>query len=85
MPYVTSFERLAKEEGREEGLKEGRKAGARTELLATIRALLKDKFGASGLRLSSKIQAVDDLSDLRKLALRIAKASSLQEIRDQLQ
>ena len=73
MPYVTSIERLAKEEGQREG--------ARAELLRTIRTGLKDKFGSPGLRLMTKVRAVEELRRLRALARALMKAESLQDFR----
>jgi len=78
------IEQLAKKEGQAEGREEGRKEGARAELLTAIRALLKDKFGASGTRLMEKVKSVEDLARLRDLLRAVAKADSLQEIRDQI-
>ena len=40
MPFVTSFERLAREEGREEGRREGREGEIRL-----LRRLLQRRFG----------------------------------------
>jgi hypothetical protein len=76
MPYVTSIERLAKKEGRQEG--------ARSELLGTIRAGLKDKFGRAGVRLMGGIRAIDELPRLRSLARALIKTESLQAFRDLL-
>src|SRR5205807_10553634 len=70
MPYVTSIERLAKKEGRQEG--------ARAELLETIRAGLKDRFGSGGSRLMGRIRAVSDLPRLRILARALSTAKSMQ-------
>jgi hypothetical protein len=50
MPYVTSIERLAEKRGLQRGLQKG----ARAELLETIQALLKDKFGSAGSRLLAR-------------------------------
>jgi hypothetical protein len=72
MPYVTSIERLAMKEG------------ARAELLETIRAGLKDRFGSAGSRLMGRVRAVDDLPRLRILARALIKAESLQAFRDLL-
>jgi hypothetical protein len=80
MPYVTSIERPAKKEGRQEG----RQEGARAELLDTIRAGLKDKFGAAGSRLMGKVRALDELRQLRVLARALIKIESLQSFRDLL-
>lgn len=80
MPYITSVERLAKKEGRQEG----RQEGARAELLGTIRAGLKDKFGSAGVRLMVKVRAISELPRLRTLARVLIKAESLQAFRDLL-
>jgi len=72
MPYVTSIERLAKKEGRQ------------AELLETIRAGLKDRFGSAGSRLMARVRAEDDLPRLRLLARALIKAESLQAFRDLL-
>jgi hypothetical protein len=73
MPYVTSIERMAKEQGLREG--------ARVELLRTIRTVLKDKFGAPGTRLMRKVRAVEELRRLRALARALIKAESLDDFR----
>jgi hypothetical protein len=73
VPYVTSIERLAKKEGKQEG--------ARGELIRTIRATLKDKFGPDGARLMVKIRAVDELRRLRALMRALVSASSLDAFR----
>jgi len=72
MPYVTSVERLAMKEG------------ARAELLGTIRAGLKDKFGRPGVRVMVKVRAISELPRLRMLARALIKAESLQAVRDLL-
>ena len=84
MPYITSVERLAKKEGRQQGRREGRQEGARAELLGTIRAGLKDKFGGAGVRLMVKVRAIGELPRLRMLARVLIKAESLQAFRDLL-
>lgn len=68
MPYVTSFERLAKEEGRQEGLEEGR--------LSTSREVIKDmllvRFGNLDSEVIRRIESetdLDKLTAMRRLAL----------------
>jgi len=80
MPYVTSIERLAKKEGRQEG----RQEGARAQLLDTIRAGVKVKFGSAGSRLMGKVRAVGELRRLRFLARALITVESLEEFRDLL-
>jgi hypothetical protein len=81
MPYVTSIERLAREEGRQEG----REEGAREELLATIQTTLEDKFGAAALYLMTKVRNIADLPRLRALNREIVKTDSLQTLHDSLE
>ena len=50
MPYVTSVERLAKEEG------------ARETLLAMINYGLKERFGSAGNPLETRVQSISDLA-----------------------
>jgi hypothetical protein len=88
MPYVTSIERLAKEEGREEGRKEGREEGRKEAvpaLLTAVRTLLRQKFGTSGIRLMEKIKSMQDLAKLRELIVAAGKADSLKEVREKIE
>jgi hypothetical protein len=69
MPYVTSVERLAKEEGRQEGL------------LLGIRVALTCKFGSAGRRLMPKVRAIKDIDRLESFAQALEKADSLAALR----
>jgi hypothetical protein len=64
MSYVTSIERLAREEGRREGRQEGR----REELLEMLALAMEKRFGGAGKRLMPKIKALNDVEKLRELA-----------------
>jgi flagellar biosynthesis/type III secretory pathway protein FliH len=93
MPYLSSFERLAKkegreegrEEGRQEGREEGRQEGAREELLLTIQTLLKKKFGAAGSRTMAKVKLINELPRLRSLRNTLIETDELRAFRDLLE
>ena len=78
MPYVTSFERLAKEEGREEG----RQEGERKTLCEVIGDDLQEKFGPRGRRLLPKVRALEDVAALRVLRRELKKATTFDEARE---
>ncbi len=65
MPYVTSVERLAKEEG----------------LLEGIEACLKLRFGAPGLQLMPELRELSDVERLRAVLHAIETATSLDDLR----
>jgi len=73
MKYITTAERL----GREEGLKEGLKQG----LLEGIKLALQIKFGSEGLKFYKKIKNGKDITELRALKDAIKKAKTLDELK----
>ena len=77
MPYVTSIERLAKEEGREEGLEEGREDG----LKQGIQALLTLRFGSDGLRVMPEIDAITDCNLLLRILAQASCVSAPDDLR----
>jgi hypothetical protein len=77
VPYVTSIERLAKEEGREEGRQEGLKEG----LLEAIALGLEVRFKEPGLKLLPKVRAIEEVAKLRALARALKTGKSLDEVR----
>jgi len=88
VPYVTSIERLALEEGlergREEGLERGRQQGLKDGLLAGIATALETKFGKAGRKLLPRIRAVGDVAALRSLLKAIPSARTPEDIRQRL-
>lgn len=73
MPYVTSVERIAKQEGVREGLLEG--------LLEGIKLGLELKFGDEGLELLPEISQIQDTELLKEIQSGIKQASSTEELR----
>jgi hypothetical protein len=80
MPYVTSIERLAKEEGREEGREEGKREG----LLAGIETSLGLKFGEGGLALMSAIRRVKHIAKLEALLKEIPDLPSVKAVKERI-
>jgi hypothetical protein len=91
MPYVTSFERLAREEGRQEGRqeghqegrregrREGREEGVAEGFQAAVLEFLELKFKKVGAKQSRKVRSVRDVQRLQAI-LRAAKdAETLDE------
>lgn len=77
MPYVTSIERLGREEGLEEGLAKGRVEG----LWEGIESLLEVRFGVDGLALMPAVKTIEDVMALRTLHRAIQTCTTLDEVR----
>ena len=74
MPYITSIERLAREEGQEEGRKDGLVAG----LHAAVLGILEARFGDVPSTLATAIKAIDDPAVLDQLVRHAALADTLE-------
>jgi hypothetical protein len=72
MPYVTSIERLAKEEGREEAL------------IESVLANLEYRFGTVGEVLETRLQQTQNVDELRRLHRRALEVESLEEFAREL-
>ncbi len=81
MPYITSFERLAREEGEAKGRAAGQAEGLREGLLEAIELGLKLRFGAEGLQCSPAIQQLTDIDTLRRIKQAIETAVNADAIR----
>ena len=69
-PYITSFERLSKEEGMQQGMREG--------LLAGIALGLELKFGPDGLALLPEVERITSIEQLRTLQEEIKSAPTVE-------
>lgn len=79
MPYVTSIERLAKEEGKEEGKAEGKAEGLREGLLEAIDLGLELRFGKEALQVLPRVREIVDLDRLRGLKAALTRVASVTE------
>jgi hypothetical protein len=68
MPYITSVERLGREEGKKEGLVEG------------IAIALTLKFGDEGRKIIEELRAINDNALLGRILERIPEAKGLDEL-----
>ena len=75
MPYVTSFERLAREEGKAEGKVEGLREG----LLEAINLGLELRFGKEALRVVPQVREIADLDRLRGLTTALTRVATVAE------
>ena len=82
MPYVTSVERLAKEEGIKLGIEKGETIGARAELLANLALGLESRFKTDGIRLMDEIRGIQDLQRLRAIRDLLWAGKSIQDVRN---
>ena len=77
MPYVTSAERI----GREEGLQQGLQQGLRQGLLDGIALALKIKFGVASQQILPEIQALTSLEVIRTVYAQLETAQTLDDVR----
>ncbi len=85
MPFITTPERIGREEGLAEGLSKGRvegRAEGRVEgRVEGIELALKLKFGDAGLRLMPEIRAITDAAKLKEILLAIPAAATPEDLR----
>jgi hypothetical protein len=77
MTYITTAERI----GREDGLIEGRTEGMREGVLISLAALLRARFGAAGDELIPDLRQITDIEVLQRILARAATATTLDEVR----
>lgn len=89
MPYITSVQRIGRQEGiqegrqegRQEGIQEGIQEGRQAGLLKGIELGLKLKFGSPGLAVLPEISAIKDAGLLETILLGLETANTLDEWR----
>ena len=85
MPFITTPERIGREEGlakgRTEGLAEGLAKGETKGLIKGIKVALKLKFGEVGLRLMPEIQTLADEAKLEAVLDAIPTAAGPEDLR----
>jgi hypothetical protein len=79
MPYVTSIERLAREEGHQEGRQEGRQEGLAEGYQEAILETLELKFKKVGAKHTRMVRSVHELDRLRALLRAANNASTIGE------
>ncbi|MFM6282999.1 MAG: transposase, partial [Dolichospermum sp.] len=79
MRYVTSIERLAKQEGIEEGLQEGRQLGVIQSSQDSVIEVLETRFGQVPITIINAVNNINDSSVLKTLHKRAISIPSLAE------
>jgi len=79
MRYVTSIERLAKQEGIEEGLQEGRQLGVIQSSQDSVIEVLETRFGEVPITIINAVNNINDSSVLKTLLKRAISIPSLAE------
>ena len=79
MRYVTSIERLAKQEGIEEGLQEGRQLGVIQSSQDSVIEVLETRFGEVPITIIDAVNNINDSSVLKTLHKRAISIPSLAE------
>jgi hypothetical protein len=80
MPYITSVERFAAEEGREEGRAEGRQEGRVEEARQAVLRVVRRRFGAVPAGLEDRLGDVTDLTRLEALHDLTIAAATMDEV-----
>lgn len=89
MPYVTSIERAAKQEGLAEGkllgeeigIEKGKREGERDALHVGLAVALKLRFGPAGTAYADELRRVTDPAVLGRILAAVETADSLDDLR----
>lgn len=81
MPFITTPERIGREEGRTEGLTEGLTKGRTEGLIKGIEVAIELKLGEAGLGLMTEIRAIADEAKLETILHAIRTAAGPEDLR----
>ncbi len=81
MPFITTPERIGREEGLAQGRTEGRIEGRTEGMIKGIEVALELKFGEAGLRLMPEIRAIADEAKLEAVLHAIRTAAGPEDLR----
>ena len=79
MPYITSVERIGRQEGRQEGWREGRQEGRQEGEAAVLLRLITLKFGPPSESVRQRVQEAD-AETLLQWSERVLTAQGLDEV-----
>ena len=82
MPYITSIERLGREEGLQEGIQIRLDQGLRRGLLDGIELSLRAKFGATSQDALLEIRQLTDLTIIQAVIAKVETSRTIEEVRD---
>ncbi|MBM4091628.1 MAG: hypothetical protein FJ276_19700 [Planctomycetes bacterium] len=80
MPYLSTYELKAKEEGRQEGHQEGREEGMRQGIVDAVRQALEVRFGRVPQTLLESIQRCESADQLRAFHKQVLTVGSLDDL-----
>jgi hypothetical protein len=80
MPYVTSIERRARQEGLREGIRQGQQEGMLQGVRDLLQQTLQVRFGPPPALLLRKIEQCQDVAALRALHQQVLTVSSIAEL-----
>ena len=84
MPYITSIERIGREQGQREGRQQGRQEGRESALQESILDLLEARFGTVPYAIREHLLGVHHEDELKRLHRQAALAPDLDGFQKQL-
>jgi hypothetical protein len=84
VPYITSIERIAKEEGLEKGMKKGIEKGMLKSTQENVIDVIEAKFDEVPKDIAKKVKEIDDIDILKDLLKKAIKSETLDKFRNEL-